>query len=762
MRSQVRQRLYPTLPSSPLDSWCAAGLMTLAWSGGVACALWFFDHANVSFGLSLFVPFAMLGGPQLTRMRLPGDFIQHHHRSLSQFWVLLIAVIYGVLGPDPNAFTFSIVLLLGVHGFALRYSRPDHLASLALLIPLIELQLAHVVLWPKGLTARIVIAVWMLLTLLIAAGVTTWLHARWARRHLRSDRNRYDNEAETGEGLWGRARFILILGLVLLPIGLGMQQGGLAASKALQPLPSSSGELNIAGGGGRRGTASETDSETEGTDDEVVEQPIRRAETSDLIMPSTILWHGKIAGKGREKPILHVKTKRDAQGKERYHSIDRPLYLIATTYDSIGVDGLYRSPSSEVVHYANDTAGEKDWIVFDQDLVMNRVVKYKILQRVLFHDSKGVKGTLSYLLHNRRLVALKAQSCRLDDDGTALVDPGDENLLSYQWWAQTIDQDLPIRLRNASQSRFLRLPSGPAFQDWILDARALCADLSDSEEIVRRVVEHFENNYQYDLEPSSTNGIDAFTDFFDNKRGYCSYFASAGMLYLRANGIPARVASGFLITEFSEAENAYVGRLSDAHAWLEVQQIDGSWRTVDPTPVSQRADLLAALQNESGSDLEPRPVEDNPLALDEEGREAFLKAAAEDPRFGLDDFMFTITTIVGLVASILVMGNVFARRAMRKHSKEHGLSPEAEHALDYWLRVRDLLTDLGFKTKRSQTTAEFCSSVQRWGGDFYRPLNSVTVLVYRARFGGYGWSDREQEYLDKYEAMLEQKLRESG
>lgn len=759
MRDSVRQRLYPTLPSSPLDSWCVAGLLTLAISGGIACALWLFGLGEVPFGWSLILPFALLGGPQLTRLPLPSGFHFRHHRSLSQLWVLLIAVAFGTLHDQATLGVWGVFLLLGVHGFALRYSRPDHLASMALLIPLIEMLFANAVLWPMGLVQRIVIAVWMLLTVLIAAGVATWLHARWARRHLRLDRHRYDNEAETGEGLWERARLMLIVGLILTPFGLLLQQGSLFAAKTLRPIPTiQANGSNQVGGSNYDSSLESNQDSAEGASNTPT---IRRAEIADLTMPSAIAWQGKIAGSGRERPILHVKTDQDSKGQGRYHSTENPLYLLATTFDTIDSSGLHRSPSSEVVHYANDTAGKRDWIVFDPDLIQEQVIKYKILQRVLFNDNEGVKGTLSYLLHSRRLVALKADSCRLDDDGTALGDPGADDLLSYQWWAEGVHQDL--QLQTSAEARYLALPTDLAFQEWIFEARFLCADLKDPEEILQRVVEHFQTNFQYDLEPSQSDGIQAFTDFFNNKRGYCSYFASAGMLYLRANGIPARVASGFLISEYSKTEEAYVGRLSDAHAWLEVQQVDGSWRTIDPTPASQRNSLLAALQTDSTL-LNPEANEEttDPLAPDAEAQEDSLKAAVKGSGFGIHDFVFILATVVSVVTSILILGNVFAKRAKRKWSKDHGLSPDAENALDYWLRVRELLVDLGFKVRRSQSAAEFCQTVQHWGGEFYKPLNSVTMLVYRARFGGYSWSEREQAYLEQYEEMLEKKLRESG
>jgi len=81
-------------------------------------------------------------------------------------------------------------------------------------------------------------------------------------------------------------------------------------------------------------------------------------------------------------------------------------------------------------------------------------------------------------------------------------------------------------------------------------------------------------------------------------QGVCEHFASAMAAMLRAIGIPARVVTGFLVSEFNTTDNYYIVRASDAHAWVEY--FDGAWRTVDPTPQAQikkpRSSLIDALR----------------------------------------------------------------------------------------------------------------------------------------------------------------------
>ncbi|MFP4322511.1 MAG: transglutaminaseTgpA domain-containing protein, partial [Anaerolineales bacterium] len=79
-------------------------------------------------------------------------------------------------------------------------------------------------------------------------------------------------------------------------------------------------------------------------------------------------------------------------------------------------------------------------------------------------------------------------------------------------------------------------------------------------------------NLAYDeLIPQPPEGQDPVDWFvFDIQRGYCNYYASAMILMLRSQGIPARMAAGFSQGEFDPANNQYLVRERDAHTWVEV------------------------------------------------------------------------------------------------------------------------------------------------------------------------------------------------
>jgi len=101
------------------------------------------------------------------------------------------------------------------------------------------------------------------------------------------------------------------------------------------------------------------------------------------------------------------------------------------------------------------------------------------------------------------------------------------------------------------------------------------------------LVRYLQANYVYSLEaPAVPQGEDAADYFlFRLKRGRCDLFATALGIMARAEGIPTRLATGFLEGRYDKESGAYLLRESDRHAWVEAYvPSSGGWITLDPTP----------------------------------------------------------------------------------------------------------------------------------------------------------------------------------
>jgi len=104
-----------------------------------------------------------------------------------------------------------------------------------------------------------------------------------------------------------------------------------------------------------------------------------------------------------------------------------------------------------------------------------------------------------------------------------------------------------------------------------------------------RVERFLSTTFSYTLDLIGTQEgerIEAF--LFTNQRGHCELFASSMVLMLRSQGVPARLATGFLGADFNPLEGYYIVRESNAHAWVEVFDENTGWHVFDPTPPAGR------------------------------------------------------------------------------------------------------------------------------------------------------------------------------
>ena len=115
------------------------------------------------------------------------------------------------------------------------------------------------------------------------------------------------------------------------------------------------------------------------------------------------------------------------------------------------------------------------------------------------------------------------------------------------------------------------------------------AGVGSAAERAARIEHRFHTEFTYATDTVGRGGEDPIEAFLlRDRRGHCEYFASAMVLLLRAQGIPARLATGFYGAEWSRWEGSWVVRQSNAHAWVEAWIPDRGWTIFDPTPPAGR------------------------------------------------------------------------------------------------------------------------------------------------------------------------------
>lgn len=82
---------------------------------------------------------------------------------------------------------------------------------------------------------------------------------------------------------------------------------------------------------------------------------------------------------------------------------------------------------------------------------------------------------------------------------------------------------------------------------------------------------------------------DPLQEFLINRPpAHCEFFASGMAVLLRAEGVPARYVTGFLVDEYNHAGGYWVIREEHAHAWVEAWIEGRGWIEFDPTPPDAR------------------------------------------------------------------------------------------------------------------------------------------------------------------------------
>jgi transglutaminase-like putative cysteine protease len=94
-------------------------------------------------------------------------------------------------------------------------------------------------------------------------------------------------------------------------------------------------------------------------------------------------------------------------------------------------------------------------------------------------------------------------------------------------------------------------------------------------------------NTGYDLNaPIPAPGADAVDNFlFESQLGFCEQIASSLAIMLRSQGVPARIATGYVPGVRNRVSGVFEVKASDAHAWVEVWFPDTGWESFDPTAV---------------------------------------------------------------------------------------------------------------------------------------------------------------------------------
>lgn len=327
--------------------------------------------------------------------------------------------------------------------------------------------------------------------------------------------------------------------------------------------------------------------------------------------------------------------------------------------------------------------------------------------------------------------------------------------------------------RNLETAYYLQLPASIPDRVYNL-SKSITEGKSTAYEKVLAISDFLWKNYKYSLDVSYVPEEMDFVDYFlfEEKKGYCTYFATAAAVLARMEGVPTRYVEGYRMP--LDAKNGvYTVRQKNAHAWMEVYIEGRGWITVDPTPplwmdYTENDNTLDTVEENSFSD----EMEQGILgSAGQRGEELLSEKAAEDRLQQLEDensqnrgiFKWTKASFIFLLFSATILWLLFKfcisywRR--QKHTQRiEGLPPNKSSVYIY----QDILTVLekiGYGRMKDETPYEYAERIAYKIYDQEMDFKQLTEIYLRAKYSQEDITMAEKNLFKCYFAYVENKLK---
>lgn len=269
-----------------------------------------------------------------------------------------------------------------------------------------------------------------------------------------------------------------------------------------------------------------------------------------------------------------------------------------------------------------------------------------------------------------------------------------------------------------------------------------------------KAIERYLNSLTYTTKTIQPEEGKDFVDsfLFEQKEGYCTYFASAMAVMGRCLGIPTRYVEGFYVDYEDKKDSYYTVKNTDAHAWVEVYFNGIGWVPFEPTPgyverFYKEWKPITKEENNGYQSSNPYVEQNNqpPVIPTQENEHAKIEKRGR----GINtDIVFILVGIFGIILLLSFMYYLWSRYKMYRLYKE---ADNATKGVVIYRKIMYHLEKIGLPYMNTETLQVYTTRMDQSIPIPSYSLKKVNDLYMAIRYGDYTITDEELAMILAYE-----------